>query len=197
MTEVQRADLVSDHIGGTAKKTSAIIEKAMGEVLFIDEAFTLSNGSEKDFGKEAIDTLMSAMIENPEKTVNFPMMIFAGYPFEMEKFIETNPGLKRRLKIDLQFQDYTCNELADIVNLKLIGKNMKFPLDVEQKLADGFNEVPTETRSKYNAALCEDIIDAIQSAQEARLDPETAKLSELFSLDTVDVDKGIMEFVAS
>ena len=74
---------------------------------------------------------------------------------------------------------------------------MKFPLDVEQKLADGFNEVPTETRSKYNAALWEDVIDAIQSAQEARLDPETAKLSELFSLDTVDVDKGIMEFVAS
>jgi len=130
VVEVQRDDLVADHIGGTAKKTNAIIEKAMGGVLFIDEAYTLSGGSEKDFGKEAIETLMSAMNAHPDKSIRYPMMIFAGYDAEMDRFMESNPGLSRRLKVQLTFNDYTCVELAEIFNLKLLKRKMKFPLNV-------------------------------------------------------------------
>ena len=67
VVEVQRSDLVSDYIGGTAKKTMAVIEIAMGGVFFVDEAYTLSGGSEKDFRREAIETLMSVMNANPNK----------------------------------------------------------------------------------------------------------------------------------
>ena len=195
LIEVQRADLVSDHIGGTSKRTTAIIEKAMGGVLFIDEAYTLSSGSEKDFGKEAIETLMSFMNENPEKSVKYPTMIFAGYPDQMDRFMSVNPGLERRLKQTITFEDYTCEELSDIVNLKLLGKNIRFPLNVDKKLAECYYEVPSLTRSKHNAALCDDLIESIQTAQEARLDPETVKTSELFIFTDDDVEKGIANFV--
>lgn len=89
LVEIERADIVGEYIGHTAQKTRDQIKKAVGGILFIDEAYSLARGGEKDFGKEAIDTLVKAMEDNKDKMI----IILAGYPNEMEEFIKSNPGL--------------------------------------------------------------------------------------------------------
>jgi stage V sporulation protein K len=110
LIEVERADLVGEFIGHTAQKTREQVKKALGGILFIDEAYSLARGGEKDFGKEAIDTLVKAM----EDHKNDFILILAGYEKEMEKFLRTNPGLRSRFPIHLDFPDYSCEELTDI-----------------------------------------------------------------------------------
>src|SRR5690625_2562851 len=90
--EVERADIVGEYIGQTAQKTKAIFQKALGGVLFIDEAYSLARGGEKDFGREAIDTIVKQMEDHSEDVV----LILAGYPKEMEHFISLNPGIISR-----------------------------------------------------------------------------------------------------
>ncbi|HEY8448921.1 MAG TPA: AAA family ATPase [Bacillota bacterium] len=112
VVEVERADLVGEYIGHTAQKTRAQIQKALGGVLFIDEAYSLARGGEKDFGKEAIDTLVKAMEEHRHNLV----LILAGYKNEMEWFLLQNPGLRSRFPIHMEFADYTCDELVAIAD---------------------------------------------------------------------------------
>ena len=92
LVEVQRPDLVASFLGQTASQTKACIERAEGGVLFVDEAYRLKVDSEKDYGKEALDTLMEAMLRGN------PVMIFAGYPTQMEEIMKLNPGFKRRTR---------------------------------------------------------------------------------------------------
>ncbi|MGF7030589.1 stage V sporulation protein K [Paenibacillus mucilaginosus] len=110
LIEVERADLVGEYIGHTALKTRELVKKAMGGILFIDEAYSLARGGEKDFGKEAIDTLVKAM----EDHKNGFILILAGYSEEMELFLQTNPGLPSRFPIQLDFPDYTVDQLMEI-----------------------------------------------------------------------------------
>ncbi len=113
IVEVDRADLVAEFIGQTAAKTKKKIDEAMGGVLFIDEAYTLvKKGSEKDFGQEAIDTLLKEMEDNREGLV----VIVAGYTKEMQEFIDTNPGLKSRFTKTIHFDDYQADQLEQIFN---------------------------------------------------------------------------------
>ncbi len=109
--EVDRAGLVEGYVGQTAIKTSEVIDSAMGGVLFIDEAYTLAGGKEgEDFGQEAIDTLLKRMEDNREDLV----VIVAGYTKEMEKFINSNPGLKSRFNKFIEFPDYSGEEMYRI-----------------------------------------------------------------------------------
>ncbi|MNO65302.1 Stage V sporulation protein K [compost metagenome] len=110
LIEVERADLVGEYIGHTAQKTRDLIKKALGGVLFIDEAYSLARGGEKDFGKEAIDTLVKAM----EDQKNQFILILAGYSDEMDFFLSTNPGLPSRFPIQMDFPDYTIDQLIQI-----------------------------------------------------------------------------------
>ncbi len=107
--EVSRSDLVGEHIGETGIKTKKVIEKAYGGVLFIDEAYTLL-GEKNDFGQEAIDCLLLEMENNRDNLV----VIIAGYPDLMKKFISSNPGLESRFTRTINFSDYSANELFQI-----------------------------------------------------------------------------------
>lgn len=115
LIEVERADLVGEYIGHTAQKTRDLIKKAMGGVLFIDEAYSLARGGEKDFGKEAIDTLVKHMEDSRS---NF-ILILAGYPLEIEQFLMTNPGLPSRFPLTIEFPDYNIDQLMEIGELMI------------------------------------------------------------------------------
>lgn len=128
--EAERADLVGEYIGQTAQKTRAIIQRAMGGVLFIDEAYSLSRGGEKDFGKEAIDTLVKHMEDQHQDLV----LILAGYPYEMERFLTFNPGLESRFPFILEFDDYGVEELMEIAKRMVDEREYKFSREAEWKL---------------------------------------------------------------
>ncbi|OBR64721.1 AAA family ATPase [Paenibacillus oryzae] len=110
LIEVERADLVGEYIGHTAQKTRDLVRKALGGVLFVDEAYSLARGGEKDFGKEAIDTLVKAMEDHRNQFV----LILAGYPLEIEQFLATNPGLPSRFPLQIEFPDYSVDQLLQI-----------------------------------------------------------------------------------
>ena len=110
LIEVERADLVGEYIGHTAQKTREQLKKAQGGILFIDEAYSLARGGEKDFGKEAIDCMVKAMEDKKDEFI----LILAGYQEEMENFIQTNPGLRSRFPIHMNFTDYNQPELMNI-----------------------------------------------------------------------------------
>jgi stage V sporulation protein K len=130
LIEVERADLVGEFIGHTAQKTRELIKKALGGILFIDEAYSLARGGEKDFGKEAIDCLTKAL----EDHGNDFICILAGYNDEMESFLELNPGLPSRFPIQLQFADYTVDELVKIAELIVQGKEYQLSPGAREKL---------------------------------------------------------------
>ncbi|WP_336772002.1 AAA family ATPase [Paenibacillus sp. MMO-58] len=113
LIEVERADLVGEYIGHTAQKTRDMVRKAIGGVLFVDEAYSLARGGEKDFGKEAIDTLVKAMEDHRNQFV----LILAGYPAEIDHFLLTNPGLPSRFPIQIDFPDYSIDQLIQISEL--------------------------------------------------------------------------------
>lgn len=114
LVEVDRSGLVAGYVGQTAIKTREKLEEAMGGVLFIDEAYTLANGGPTDFGQEAIDTVLKAMEDNREDLV----VIVAGYPELMRRFIGSNPGLESRFNKYFFFPDYTAEELQRIFDIQ-------------------------------------------------------------------------------
>ena len=128
LIEVERKDLVANYIGQTATKTTEVIDKAMGGVLFIDEAYSLAGKGENDFGLEAIATLIKAMEDHKEKLV----VIFAGYKDEMKTFIDSNAGIASRIGYTFDFPDYSPDELVEMFNIKM--KNMGFVCKEDTKV---------------------------------------------------------------
>ena len=113
LIETDRAGLVAGYIGQTALKVREVVTEAIGGVLFIDEAYTLSTGGEIDFGREAIDTLIKIMEDNRDDLI----VVVAGYTDKMRAFLQTNPGLRSRFTKYLEFEDYTPDQLVEIFQL--------------------------------------------------------------------------------
>ena len=114
LVEVDRGGLVAGYVGQTAIKTGEVIQKAMGGVLFIDEAYALTSRGSSDYGQEAVDTLLKAMEDHREDLI----VIVAGYTELMEEFVHSNPGLESRFNRFLHFPDYTVQEMKDIFDMR-------------------------------------------------------------------------------
>lgn len=126
LVEVDRSGLVSGYVGQTALKTQDVIDSAIGGVLFIDEAYTLTNeGGENDFGQEAVDTLLKAMEDHRDDLI----VIVAGYTDQMEQFLNSNPGLKSRFNKMIVFEDYTAEEELQILKNMAKSQDYNFTFD--------------------------------------------------------------------
>ncbi|MBC7864019.1 MAG: AAA family ATPase [Bacteroidia bacterium] len=144
VVEVDRAGLVGGYVGQTAQKAQGKIDEAMGGVLFIDEAYSLSEGGENDFGKEAIEIILKRMEDFRGKFG----VIAAGYPDNMHKFVESNPGLKSRFDKTFQFNDYNPQEMLDIA-LMLLKKEQLKPTDPAKDHLKVYFEWMFGNRDKY------------------------------------------------
>ena len=132
LIEAERADLVGEYIGHTAQKTRDLIKKAQGGILFIDEAYSLGRGGEKDFGKEAIDTLVKHMEDKQHEFI----LILAGYSREMDYFLTLNPGLHSRFPLVIDFPNYTIDQLMEIASRMLDEREYTLSHEAEKKLKD-------------------------------------------------------------
>lgn len=137
LVEVERKDLVASYIGQTAPKTAEVIAKAMGGVLFIDEAYTLAQGNkaENDYGAEAVATLTKAMEDHKDDLV----VIFAGYKDEMKTFLDINPGISSRIGYTFHFEDYTSDELNQMFFMKMTNMGYSVDKNVDKKLLKIFD----------------------------------------------------------
>mmetsp|Transcript_6455 Transcript_6455/g.20157 ORF Transcript_6455/g.20157 Transcript_6455/m.20157 type:complete len:438 (+) Transcript_6455:77-1390(+) len=168
LVEVQRSDLVGTHIGHTAVKTRAVVEKARGGVLFLDECYRLAGRGENDFGKEALEELMSAM---EDKDIVF---IFAGYDDEhMDEFVELNPGLFRRIHHVFTFQSYSVEELAQIFLLKVDASGFRLAPPLKNSVsavADLLRRHTTvDQRHRLNGGLADHLLRNAKSYLDRRL----------------------------
>ena len=132
LVEVERADLVGEYIGHTAAKARDLVGRAQGGVLFVDEAYSLARGGEKDFGREATDVLVKAM---EDRRADF-VLVLAGYNADMERFLRSNPGLRSRFPTHLDFPDYTESELLRIAESMATARQYRLTPAARARLAE-------------------------------------------------------------
>ncbi|KAB2337601.1 stage V sporulation protein K [Cytobacillus depressus] len=167
LIEAERADLVGEYIGHTAQKTRDLIKKAIGGILFIDEAYSLGRGGEKDFGKEAIDTLVKHMEDRQHEFI----LILAGYSREMEYFLTLNPGLHSRFPLVIDFPDYSITQLLEIGDRMLKEREYSLSHEAEKKLRDHLQwiKIHLNPLSFSNGRYIRNVIEKSIRAQAMRL----------------------------
>ena len=184
LVEIERADLVGEYIGHTAQKTRLQIQKALGGILFIDEAYSLFRGGDKDFGREAVETLVKATEDHRNELV----VILAGYRREMELFMLSNPGLKSRFPLQITFPDYKKEELMQIAEVMAGERDYVLSSSSRQYLSNFLNEVRSSTINFSNARLMRNIIERAIRKQACRLvDTQKPTRSQLMSLEKEDL----------
>jgi parallel beta-helix repeat protein len=164
--EVARRDLVGQYIGHTAEKTNAVFEEALGGVLFIDEAYTLSrsSGASADFGREAIDTLVKLMEDHRDEIA----VIVAGYTNEMLEFLDANAGLASRFAKTLEFENYSPDELVLIVNRIAHNDDYLLGYGLDDALREWFGRVERD-QNFGNAREARRLLEGMRKAQSGRL----------------------------
>lgn len=175
LIEVERADLVGEYIGHTAQRTREQLKKALGGILFIDEAYSLARGGEKDFGKESIDCFCKFMEDHKDDII----LILAGYRQEMDDFLQINPGLRSRFPIHIDFPDYSGEELMEIARGILLQRQYRMAPSAEKELWKLLNR-PEWTGDSYggNARYIRNIIEKAMRRQAVRLMRKTALTRE-------------------
>lgn len=181
LVEVDRSDLVVGYIGQTATKTQETIEEALGGVLFIDEAYSLARGGEQDFGPEAIDTLVKGMEDKRDQLI----VILAGYTDEMRDLLKKNPGLKSRINIEIDFEDYSNEELLQIANYT--AEKNKFVLTQEGQKAF-MKKIAQEKDQEFfaNGRAARNIIEAAIREKALKIGNKKVSREELTRLDAED-----------
>lgn len=134
LIETDRSSLVAGYVGQTAGKVQEIVDKAMGGVLFIDEAYSLARGGQNDFGGEALDAIIKAMEDHRDKLC----VILAGYSREMQNLFDLNSGLESRIAFTCEFPDYTPDELVEIAHIEAQRQGFNLDRDAEQYLLTQF-----------------------------------------------------------
>lgn len=165
LVEVERADLVGEYIGHTAQRTREQIRRALGGILFIDEAYSLARGGERDFGREAIDTLVRAMEDCRDQLV----VIAAGYRAEMEWFLAQNPGLRSRFPIHLDFPDYTLEELMAIARRMVQQRQYALAPGAELRLRELLIRLRAAGRDHGNARTVRNLVERAIRRQAVRV----------------------------
>lgn len=166
LVEVQRSDLVAEYVGQTATKTNAKIDEALDGVLFIDEAYTLAEGGQGDFGQEAINTLLKRMEDDRNRLV----VILAGYCNEIQHFIDSNPGLQSRFNRYIHFDDYSYEELLRIFIFNLSKNDFKITMDAFNAVGGIIREQIANKDSKFgNARYIRNMFETVIMKQANRL----------------------------
>ena len=145
LVEVDRSGLVAGYVGQTALKTQEVIQSALGGVLFIDEAYSLSSGGENDFGREAIETILKAMEDHRDDLI----VIVAGYTGPMERFLSSNPGLASRFNKYFYFPDYTGEQLMAIFRIQCKKNGYVLTPEAEEAAIALFNELYEERGENF------------------------------------------------
>ncbi|WP_329249353.1 AAA family ATPase [Actinoallomurus sp. NBC_01490] len=186
-TEVSRKELVGQVLGETTQKTAAVFTKALGGVLFIDEAYTLSRrfGTGTDFGQEAIDTLVKLMEDHRDEIV----VIVAGYSAEMRTFLTANPGLKSRISRTIEFENYSPAELTSITETLAAQYGFRFSEQAQASLLAHFQQARRD-ETFGNGREARRIFEAVVEQQALRLSGQDgpATTEELTLLLPEDLD---------
>jgi len=186
MVAVTRDDLVGQYIGHTAPKTREAIRKAMGGVLFIDEAYYLYKPeNERDYGQESIEILLQVMENNRDDLV----VILAGYKNKMDRFFESNPGMRSRIAHHLDFPDYSAPELKSIADLMLSEQSYQLSAGAHEALEE-YIPLRMKLRHFSNARSIRNALDRARLRQANRLfakrDAPLTKL-DLVTIEAVDI----------
>lgn len=178
LVETDRSGLVGEYVGHTAVKTNKIIDSALDGVLFIDEAYTLVQGGDHDYGGEAIATLLKRMEDDRDRLV----VILAGYTDEMKKFIDSNPGLQSRFNRYIQFPDYTAEELAQIFLLTAERSQYTCNADVRASLKDIMkNAVEAKDKNFGNGRFVRNLFEKSIQRQAVRLSTVRSVTTEMLA----------------
>lgn len=184
LVETDRSGLVAEYVGQTAVKTNKIIDSALDGVLFIDEAYSLAEGGQGDFGREAIATLLKRMEDDRDRIV----VILAGYSSNMKGFIDSNPGLQSRFNRYIHFPDYTASELYDIFMLSVKKGEYTLTKEAESKLKAVLEKAITEKDVNFgNGRFVRNMFEKTIQRQANRISVENNVTNELLSQIT-DID---------
>lgn len=189
LIEAERADLVGEFIGHTAQKTKEMIKRSLGGIMFIDEAYTLSQGGERDFGQEAIATLVKAMEDHRQDFI----VILAGYSAEMNKFIRSNPGLRSRFPIHIDFCDYDSEELFQIALQMYAERDYQLSSRCRWKLKNELNNfIRTRHPNSGNARYVRNLVEKSIRLQALRIvDKEGLNRRDLMIIEDIDLPENL------
>ncbi len=165
LVEVDRSGLVAGYVGQTAIKTGEAVQKALGGVLFIDEAYALTSRGGTDYGQEAVDTLLKAMEDHREDLV----VIVAGYTDLMKEFVHSNPGLESRFNRFMHFPDYTVEEMKDIFRMRCGKSGYTLAEDAEEALRAILERESAHVEAFGNARGVRNLFERAIAAQADRL----------------------------